>query len=125
MGNGEFKDGQRYTGSSAFMETIKELVNGRSYLASHFMLAEECGELTQAVSKMVRHIEETKDDRRNKKDNAFKYIELADHILEESADVIICICTLLEIYGFSADDMDVAITRKMVRNMARIKNEQL
>ena len=120
MENGAFKAGQRYTGSSAFMEAIEELINGRSCIASHFMLAEECGELTQAVSKMVRHIDETKDDRRNKKDNAFKYIELADHILEESADVLICIYTLMRIYGFSDDDLDAEVRSKIGRNLERI-----
>lgn len=111
---------QRYTGSSAFMEAVKELANGRSYLASHFMLAEECGELTQAVSKMVRRIDETKDDHRYRKDNASKYAELADRIIEESADVIICIYTLMRIYGFSDDDLDAEVRSKMMRNLERI-----
>lgn len=114
---------QRYTGSSAFMEAVKELANGRSYLASHFMLAEECGELTQAVSKMVRYIDERTEDRSCKKDDAGKYIELANHIIEEAADVVICIYTLMQIYGFDENDLDQEVTLKMKRNLERIGGE--
>lgn len=114
---------ERYTGSSAFADAIKELVNRRSYMMNHFIATEECGELTQAVSKMVRYIDERTDDRSSKKDDAGKYISLADHILEESADVLICIYTLMRIYGFSEDDLDAEVRRKMVRNLGRIGKE--
>jgi len=114
---------KRYTGSDVFMRGIEVLAGGRSYMSNHFILAEECAELTQAASKMVRYIDERTDDRNSKKDDAGKYIELADHILEESADVLICIYTLMRIYGFSDDDLDVEVRSKMVRNLERIGKE--
>lgn len=107
----------RYTETADFLTDIRKLINSRSYIVNHFIATEECGELIQAVSKMVRLIESRAGKRT---ENAGGYFALADDILEESADVIICIYMLILIYGFSADELSEMVERKMQRNLERI-----
>lgn len=106
----------KYTETYEFLEDIRKLINSRSYIANHFIAAEECGELIQATSKMVRLIES----RHGKRENFDGFFALADHILEESADVMICIYMLITIYGFNVNELDEMVERKMQRNLERI-----
>lgn len=117
---GECVSDMNYIDSAAYLSDIEAIVSARSYITNHFIAAEECGELTQAISKMVRYIDGRVDDGDRKKDDAGKYMKLADHILEESADVLICIYTLMKIYGFSPEDLDDQVKWRMKRNLGRI-----
>ena len=113
----------KYINSAAYLSDIESIVSARSYITNHFIAAEECGELTQAISKMVRYIDGRVDDGDMKKDDAGMYMKLADHILEEAADVLICIYTLMKVYGFNSDDLDDQVKWRMRRNLERIGKE--
>jgi len=114
---------RKYIDSDTFLNDIETIVNARSYITNHFIASEECGELTQAISKMVRYIDGRVDDGDRKKDDAGMYMKLADHILEEAADVLICIYTLMKVYGFNSDDLDDQVKWRMRRNLERIGKE--
>lgn len=76
---------------------------------------EECAELIQAISKCNRE---------------FKYycapsymVDERDHLIEEMADVIICIEQLKEIYDISDELLGVVIKRKVDRQIRRMKDD--
>ena len=67
---------------------------------------EECAELIQAVSKMKRG-----------KDNR-------DNLIEEMADVMICIEILKQVYGISDNEIQNYVCQKQNRSIERMKNDE-
>lgn len=73
---------------------------------------EECAELIQAISKMIRRNGEI-----SEKDH--------DHLEEEVADVLICIETLKQIYSIPDLNIDEWIERKQKRMINRMEKWKL
>ena len=70
---------------------------------------EECAELIQAASKMRRAV------------NTESETDVARYnLIEETADVLICIRQMQEIYGISDHDIQVMVDRKCRRQEARL-----
>ena len=67
---------------------------------------EECAELIQAISKMKRG-----------KDNR-------DNLIEEVADVMICIEILKQVYGISDNEIQNYVCQKQNRSIERMKNDE-
>lgn len=73
---------------------------------------EECAELIQAVSKMIR-----RNDELSEKDH--------DHLEEEVADVLICVETLKQIYSIPDLNIEEWIERKQKRMINRMEKWKL
>ena len=71
--------------------------------------AEEMAELIQAVSKMRRAVNTESET------DAARY-----NLIEEAADVLICIRQMQEIYGITDHDIQVMVDRKCRRQEARL-----
>ena len=71
--------------------------------------AEELAELIQAASKMRRAINT------GSETDAARY-----NLIEEAADVLICLRQMQEIYGISDHDIQVMVDRKCRRQEARL-----
>lgn len=69
---------------------------------------EECAELIQAISKMIR-----RNDELSEKDH--------DHLEEEVADVLICVETLKQIYSIPDLNIEEWIERKQKRMINRME----
>lgn len=67
---------------------------------------EECAELIQAISKMKRG----KDNRNN--------------LIEEVADVMICIEILKQVYGISDNEIQNYVCQKQNRSIERMKSDE-
>ena len=67
---------------------------------------EECAELIQAISKMKRG-----------KDNR-------DNLIEEMADVMICIEILKQVYGISDNEIQNYVCQKQNRSIERMKSDE-
>ena len=67
---------------------------------------EECAELIQAISKMKRG----KDNRNN--------------LIEEVADVMICIEILKQVYGISDNEIQNYVCKKQNRSIERMKSDE-
>ena len=67
---------------------------------------EECAELIQAISKMKRG-----------KDNR-------DNLIEEIADVMICIEILKQVYGISDNEIQNYVCQKQNRSIERMKSDE-
>ena len=67
---------------------------------------EECAELIQAVSKMKRG-----------RDNR-------DNLIEEMADVMICMDILKQVYGISDNEIQNYVCQKQNRSIERMKNDE-
>ena len=67
---------------------------------------EECAELIQAISKMKRG----KDNRNN--------------LIEEMADVMICIEILKQVYGISDNEIQNYVCQKQNRSIERMKSDE-
>ena len=70
---------------------------------------EECAELIQAASKMRRVTNSGKAD-----------TEARYNLIEEAADVLICIRQMQEIYGISDHDIQQMVNKKCRRQEARL-----
>ena len=70
---------------------------------------EECAELIQAASKMRRAVNTESET------DAARY-----NLIEEAADVLICIHQMQEIYGITDHDIQVMVDRKCRRQEARL-----
>ena len=70
---------------------------------------EECAELIQAASKMRRAVNTEKET------DAARY-----NLVEEVADVLICIRQMQEIYGITDHDIQVMVDRKCRRQELRL-----
>lgn len=67
---------------------------------------EECAELIQAISKMKRG-----------KDNR-------DNLIEEMADVMICMEILKQVYGISDNEIQNYVCQKQNRSIERMKSDE-
>jgi NTP pyrophosphatase (non-canonical NTP hydrolase) len=70
---------------------------------------EECAELIQAASKM-RRVTNARED-----DTAARF-----NLLEETADVLICIKQMQEMYGFTDHEIQQMVDKKCKRQEARL-----
>lgn len=71
-----------------------------------FVCMEECSELIQAISKMKRG-----------KDNR-------DNLIEEMADVMICMDILKQVYGVSDNEIQNYVCQKQDRCVERMKSDE-
>ena len=93
-------------------EDIKRLIEAHGVEETLDICFEECGELVQAISKMKRAC-------RSEEGIA----KAQAGLLEEMADVLICMEMLGEMFAISQSNIDAMVGIKMVRNMKRIENE--
>lgn len=73
---------------------------------------EECAELIQTVNKMNRLNRGYED-----------YNSAKNNLIEEIADVLICIEQLKLIYNIADDDIQSVLNKKYQRNLERLKEE--
>lgn len=76
---------------------------------------EELSELQKAISKLVRNPEE--------KTKPLEFKGLRDNLIEEMADVIICMDQLKEFYGVDHSDIQSVIDSKQARQRRRLEEE--
>jgi len=93
-----------------YLTDIHRFVNEESISENTNLLMEECAELIKAASKLQRHKTISTDDRFS--------------ILEEMADVRICIDTMLVELSITKYDLYSAMTAKMKRNIERLETEE-
>ena len=93
-------------------EDIKRLIEVHGVEETLDICFEECGELVQAISKMKRACR-----------SESRLVEAQAGLLEEMADVLICMEMLGEMFAISQSNIDAMVGIKMVRNMKRIENE--
>lgn len=76
---------------------------------------EELSELQKAISKLVRNPEE--------KTKSLEFKGLRDNLIEEMADVIICMDQLKAFYGIDHSDIQSVIDSKQTRQRRRLVEE--
>lgn len=76
---------------------------------------EELSELQKAISKLVRNPEE--------KTKPLEFKGLRDNLIEEMADVIICMDQLKEYYKIKASEIQSIIDSKQARQRRRLEEE--
>lgn len=76
---------------------------------------EELAELQKAISKLVRNSEE--------KTNSLEFKGLRHNLIEEMADVIICMDQLKEYYNINHAEIQSAIASKQARQAKRLEEE--
>lgn len=76
---------------------------------------EELSELQKAISKLVRNPEE--------KTKPLEYKGLRNNLIEEMADVIICMDQLKEFYGIDHSEIQSIIDSKQTRQRRRLLEE--
>lgn len=91
-------------------ENIKHLTESKTKEQNLLLCAEEAGEWIQAVSKMARGTPEER-----------RYKRRRDKLIGETADLIICIDIIRQMYGIDDDELQEMIDYKMQRNLERIK----
>lgn len=102
-------------------EQCKDLVNSISLhgrLCKSLISMEECGELIQAISKLARTEADAVREGMNPKTapDAAKHL---DNLVEEVADVLICIQMLQLMYGFTDEEIEGWIIYKIKRQNDR------
>lgn len=95
--------------------TEQEMKNAITIIAMHYGMkaqsmqaCEECAELIQAVSKLIRGV------------NEIRILSL----VEEIADVRIMMSQLMQLYGIPETEIATLVERKLERQLERIKGEQ-
>lgn len=73
---------------------------------------EECAELIQAVSKVVRDA-----------DDKDTWLARREHLMEEIADVIVCIIQMQKMFDIKDADINDYVDYKVDRQLRRIENE--
>lgn len=96
---------------SEFWKKISKLEESRDTFYNSTVAMEECAELIQAVSKLVRGL------RSDAKINDLHRFNL----LEEMADVIICVALLQLVYAIPDKELNAMLELKMDRNLKRLK----
>lgn len=76
---------------------------------------EELSELQKAISKLVRYPEE--------KTKPLEFKGLRNNLIEEMADVVICMDQLKEYYKIKASDIQIIINSKQARQRRRLAEE--
>lgn len=93
-------------------ENIKHLTESKTKEQNLLLCAEEAGEWIQAVSKMARGTPEER-----------RYTRRRDKLIGETADLIICIGIIRQMYGIDDDELQEMIDYKMQRNLERIEGQ--
>ncbi len=86
----------------------KKIIEHYGTFEQMFVWMEECSELVQAVSKIHR--------------SGIDYVT-KDHLIEEIADVLICIEQMKEIYDITDDNINQKIYYKALRQKERMERE--
>ena len=93
----------------------KETMNRYGIERQSLVAMEELSELQKAISKLVRNPEE--------KTKPLEFKGLRDNLIEEMADVIICMDQLKEFYGIDHSDIQSVIDSKQTRQRRRLVEE--
>lgn len=83
-------------------ELVKKIIDKNGTVAQSMIAMEECSELIQAISKCLR----SKD---------LIPTETREHLIEEMADVTICLEQLMVMYSITFQELDAWIERKELR----------
>lgn len=93
----------------------KETMNRYGIERQSLVAMEELSELQKAISKLVRNPEE--------KTKPLEFKGLRNNLIEEMADVIICMDQLKEFYGIDHLDIQHVIDSKQTRQRRRLAEE--
>lgn len=93
----------------------KETMNRYGIERQSLVAMEELSELQKAISKLVRNPEE--------KTKPLEFKGLRDNLIEEMADVVICMDQLKEYYKIKASDIQTIIDSKQARQRRRLVEE--
>lgn len=93
----------------------KETMNRYGIERQSLVAMEELSELQKAISKLVRNPEE--------KTKPLEFKGLRNNLIEEMADVIICMDQLKEYYKIKASDIQTIIDSKQARQRRRLEEE--
>lgn len=83
-------------------ELVKKIIHKHGTVAQSMIAMEECSELIQAISKCMRSKEMIP-------------IETREHLIEEMADVMICLEQLMVMYSITDEELISWIERKELR----------
>lgn len=83
-------------------ELVKKVIHKHGTVTQSIIAMEECSELIQAISKCLR----SKD---------LIPTETREHLIEEMADVTICLEQLMVMYSITFQELDAWIERKELR----------
>lgn len=83
-------------------ELVKKIIHKHGTVAQSMIAMEECSELIQAISKCLRSKEMIP-------------IETREHLIEEMADVMICLEQLMVMYSITDEELISWIERKELR----------
>lgn len=83
-------------------ELVKKIIHKHGTVAQSMIAMEECSELIQAISKCLRSKEMIP-------------TEVREHLIEEMADVMICLEQLMAMYSITFQELDAWIERKELR----------
>lgn len=83
-------------------ELVKKIIHKHGTVAQSMIAMEECSELIQAISKCLRSKEMIP-------------IETREHLIEEMADVMICLEQLMVMYSITDEELMSWIKRKELR----------
>lgn len=83
-------------------ELVKKIIDKNGTVTQSMIAMEECSELIQAISKCLR----SKD---------LIPTETREHLIEEMADVTICLEQLMVMYSITFQELDAWIERKELR----------
>lgn len=93
----------------------KETMNRYGIERQSLVAMEELSELQKAISKLVRNPEE--------KTKPLEFKGLRNNLIEEMADVVICMDQLKEYYKIKASDIQTVIDSKQARQRRRLEEE--
>ena len=93
----------------------KEIMNRYGIERQSLVAMEELSELQKAISKLVRNPEE--------KTKPLEFKGLRNNLIEEMADVIICMDQLKEYYKIKASEIQSIIDSKQARQRRRLEEE--
>lgn len=83
-------------------ELVKKIIHKHGTVAQSMIAMEECSELIQAISKCLRSKEMIP-------------TEVREHLIEEMADVMICLEQLMAMYSITDEELISWIERKELR----------
>lgn len=92
-------------------EFEKEIITKTGVCRQQIIAMEECGELIQSISKMLRYEPKASE----------KQSKLKSNLMEEIADVSICLERLKLIHNITDDEVQQWINRKETRDADRYK----
>ena len=96
-------------------QIIEETMKRYGIERQSLVAMEELSELQKAISKLVRNPEE--------KTKPLEFKGLRNNLIEEMADVIICMDQLKEYYKIKASDIQIIINSKQARQRRRLEEE--